>query len=177
MDQTYYDTRRNHHYLFTINKIRSEGYATLEQAQRNPGSNIEYTIQVNDDANHVISNGQYAISFKLFGDISYAGDTIKITGAPGSFQIATVKALFPNQINSTIIDDLLSTSSITFNPAHSNFTLTSPSPSGTPALPRLTTSNQSITIDVAAGTPTPTEGTIEIKLGNITHKIVVKYQQ
>ncbi|MDR1098308.1 MAG: hypothetical protein LBL57_09270, partial [Tannerella sp.] len=47
-DSTFLDTERNHHYIFTINKIRSEGYTTLAQAQNNPGSNIEYTVRIED---------------------------------------------------------------------------------------------------------------------------------
>lgn len=57
----YFDIRRNYHYLFTINKVRSEGYATESEAQKNPGSNIEYTIRVDDPTSVVTSNGQYAI--------------------------------------------------------------------------------------------------------------------
>jgi hypothetical protein len=74
----YLDIKRNHTYTFTINKIRSTPYLN-EPAGRSlssiftvepfeavgmnlPGSNIEYTMEVEDDwANVIYSNGQYAL--------------------------------------------------------------------------------------------------------------------
>jgi len=55
------DIIRNHHYIFTINKVRSEGYRTIEEARLNPSSNIEYEIIIGDGATRIASNGQYAI--------------------------------------------------------------------------------------------------------------------
>jgi hypothetical protein len=78
----YLDIKRNHTYTFTINKIRStpykedsDGGERMEsilnyfpggqewQVWDNPGSNIEYTLNVEDDwSKGVFSNGQYAVS-------------------------------------------------------------------------------------------------------------------
>ena len=79
----YLDIRRNHHYTFVINKIKSlpyawwddgtntiklfgwhtENYGDPHDAMTNHGSNIEYLVRVNEDwANHTYSNGQYALS-------------------------------------------------------------------------------------------------------------------
>jgi hypothetical protein len=77
----YLDIKRNHHYLFTINKIRSAPYVcplsptpgsinTIfsgnQEVWHNPGSNIEYVVECRDIwANNVYSNGQYAIAFNM----------------------------------------------------------------------------------------------------------------
>jgi hypothetical protein len=85
--KTFLDIKRNHTYTFTINKIRSTPYFeyinsmnddmewmlntcttcdTDYQVWNNPGSNIEYTVRIEDDwANAIYSNGQYALSLSL----------------------------------------------------------------------------------------------------------------
>jgi hypothetical protein len=85
MTKTFLDIKRNHTYTFTINQIRSTPYFetidhsdndiywmlntcntcnTNYQVWNNPGSNIEYTVRVEDDwTNAIYSNGQYALSF------------------------------------------------------------------------------------------------------------------
>lgn len=56
------DIRRNTHYVFLITKIKSRGYRTQEEALANPGSNIEYTVTVEDgEWESISSNGQYAV--------------------------------------------------------------------------------------------------------------------
>lgn len=55
------DIKRNHHYTFVINKVRSKGYRYFAEARENPASNIEYTIKIEDNAQSITSNGQYAI--------------------------------------------------------------------------------------------------------------------
>ncbi|MDR0743059.1 MAG: hypothetical protein LBF05_01700, partial [Tannerella sp.] len=74
-NKKYLDIKRNHHYIFTVNKIRSAPYfyplpanATIsktfptdQEVWHNPGSNIEYTIYVGDSwVNTTCTNGQYA---------------------------------------------------------------------------------------------------------------------
>jgi hypothetical protein len=82
----YLDIKRNHTYTFTVNEIRSAPYlesgeinynkfrydlwgtggryvGTDLRVWHNPGSNIEYTIDVKDDwASGTYSNGQFALS-------------------------------------------------------------------------------------------------------------------
>jgi hypothetical protein len=66
------DILQNHHYLFTINRVGSEGYNSREEAEVYLGSNIEYTIRINDDSRSVTSNGQMAVVTNV--------DTVWITG-------------------------------------------------------------------------------------------------
>ncbi len=89
LSKQYIDIQRNHHYTFTINKIRSAPYVeatnneTITQIMsssalsyevwQNPGSNIEYSVEVNEGwADHTYSNGQYALSIST-DTIIYAG--------------------------------------------------------------------------------------------------------
>ena len=81
-DSVFIDTNRNHHYIFTINKVRSEGYTNINEACSNPGSNIEYSVVINDNSRHITSNGQYAIVSSV--------DTAFINSA-GQQAISTVK--------------------------------------------------------------------------------------
>jgi hypothetical protein len=116
----YIDIKRNHTYTFTINKIRSAPYfeetrkrnyntllnnypdtptntweAQRAQVLHNPGSNIEYTIAVEDDWAHTTySNGQYA----LFVSADTIRDTITpftIRGyVPAGINVSTMKHEF-----------------------------------------------------------------------------------
>jgi hypothetical protein len=87
----YLDIKRNHGYTFLLKKIKSTPYTyPLPNAQaeikdlfsvqdaeawHNPGSNIEYTVRVEDDwANYNYSNGQYTLSVST--------DTIRDPGRP-----------------------------------------------------------------------------------------------
>ena len=165
----FFDTKRNHHYLFTITKVRSEGYHSLEEAQMNPGSNIEYTIQVNDapSAPRVISNGQYAIV--TYGD--YKGtnkDTIVVyTQGSAATTITFLSAQYKLPAGSSFwsAGTTTNTNSIEVEPAPS-FTLVAPSPA------KLTNSITPIQINVSAGN-SPDYGTLTIRLGNITHKVAI----
>ena len=71
----YIDIKRNHHYTFVINKIRSMPYVYSgthtvsntftgdQEVWHNPASNIEYIVMIQDDwATHNYSNGQYLLS-------------------------------------------------------------------------------------------------------------------
>jgi len=66
LTKEYLDIKRNHHYIFTINKVKSEGYTgtdSIYEALSNPGSNIEYTVTVSENwALSTHSNGQYGLS-------------------------------------------------------------------------------------------------------------------
>jgi hypothetical protein len=153
-DTIYLNTYRNNHYIFTITKIRSEGYTGTNgstHALALPGSNIEYTVNVDDGMNFVTSNGQYAIVSSV--------DTAYITADPGSKDIGSIRYInqtgiaFPSGITNTI--------------AFTGITGVSLSSSTS-----LTPSNQPITLG-KTGSTTGT-GYITCTLGNIKHVIVVK---
>ena len=149
------DTKRNHHYLLTINKVSSAGYTTFEQARDNPGSNIEYTIRIDDDFRYITSNGQYAIVTDV--DTAYIENT-------GSQSIATVKYMFPTgtlaagTVNSVTVE---------------SGNLGTFAPSTIP--PETTNPSNNVTINptslVSSGS---VQGVLLFKLGNISHRLVVK---
>lgn len=153
---TFININRNHHYIFTIQKVRSEGYTALAQAQNNPGSNIEYTIKIDDDSEFVKSNGQYAIVTSV--DTAYV---VPKGTAVNNYTIATAKYVLPAGISL----GASTTNTITVK------SVVSP---GTMALSGITTlsaSNGDIKVNTNASF---TEGVITIKLGNITHDLHVK---
>jgi len=153
-DTIYLDTYRNNHYIFTITKIRSEGYKGTNgstQAISLPGSNIEYTVNVDDNMNFVTSNGQYAIASSV--------DTAYITAEPGSKDIGTIRYI--NQTGTTL------PSGITNTIAFTGITGVNLSSSTT-----LTPSNQPITLGKTG--PATGTGYITCTLGNVKHVIVVK---
>ena len=168
--EKFIDTKRNHHYLFTINKIRSEGYLSALQARNNPGSNIEYTVRIEDGSNRFASNGQYAIV------VSTAIDTLTLYGSgsgdynlPASFlaryqlpeEMASLPAGTRNEITVRAIT----------GGAPGAFTLTSASPQ------YLEESYNTIPfqISVAAGTPSGTLGAITFHVGNINYDVIFRF--
>ena len=155
-DKKFLDTKRNHHYLFTINKVRSEGYTTLAQAQNNPGSNIEYTVRIDDDFKYITSNGQYAIVSSI--------DTIKIpTTAQTNLTVGSIRYQPSSSMTTNIVTTVNSAT------ASSGFTLVAPAP--TAGLDIVAPyDNRDIVISAPAGT---TSGTVTFKLGNITHIIPI----
>jgi hypothetical protein len=157
-DSTFLDINRNHHYLFTVNKIRSEGYATLNDAQHLPGSNIEYTVQITDNSQSVTSNGQYAIVTSV--------DTVKITGdMTTATTVATFKYINPTGISLSGIENSVGVESASIRPTGSGATLNITSPL------MITDVNQELQITTSGGL---TEGVILFRLGNITHRLYVK---
>jgi hypothetical protein len=89
VNRKYLDIKRNRHYIFTVERIRSAPYhyplsgggavGTAFQGDQevwhNPGSNIEYTIYVKDSwVGAIYTNGQYAISASV--------DTIRDEAVP-----------------------------------------------------------------------------------------------
>jgi hypothetical protein len=126
------------------------------EAQNNPGSNLVYQIE-GDDGLKTISNGQYAIITS--GDTAY----IASTGTVSDSIIATARYYVPigvslgtGTVNAIAIE--------TANPAGS-MTL------GATGITALAATNGNIKVTTTAAF---TEGTITIKLGNITHRLHVK---
>jgi hypothetical protein len=176
-EASYLDTKRNHHYMFTINEIRSEGYTSVAEAQNNPGSNIEYTIRVEDNSRQIKSNGQYAIA----ANIDTGWTAINTQNTANSLylnDIGTVRYILPSGLSALG----LSTNSITLElneyakgpgggSNSSLITLYSPS---APAV--LTASPQTITI----GTSTvihAAKATLTFRLGNIIYQLPIKLCQ
>jgi hypothetical protein len=52
--------------------VRSEGYNSQFEAEHHPGSNLEYTITINDNSQSITSNGQMAVVTSV--------DTVRISG-------------------------------------------------------------------------------------------------
>lgn len=154
MKKEFLDTKRNHHYIFNINRVGSEGYSTLTDAQNNPGNNIEYTVEVKDGSSHVTSNGQYAIVTSVETAYVQAGAS-NVAIATARFQLPTeMSGLGTGTVNTITVTDALPANSIS---------LISPT--------ALTNADVAITIT----TTLPFESAkIKLTLGNIVHYIVVK---
>ncbi|MDR2234102.1 MAG: hypothetical protein LBE56_13400 [Tannerella sp.] len=152
------DVKRSSHYIFTINRVSSPGYNLDFEAINNPGSNIEYTVEVKDGSSHITSNGQYAI-------VSSVDSAYVAAGASG-VTIATVRYQLPAEMTG-LGAGTVNTMNTDATPSGS-MTVTSPSPTAT-----LTATDAPI---IVTTTSTFTEGTITFQLGNITHKIGVKKQ-
>jgi hypothetical protein len=149
------DIRRNHHYLFTINSIRSEGYSHSAAAYSNPGSNIEYTVEVRDGASHITSNGQYAIVTSV--DTAYVeAPATDVTIATARYQLPTGMSLDGGE--STLINSISATGT--------DLTVHSPN-----NVTGLTDSDQAVRVTT---TSSFTGGQIIFRLGNITHTLHVK---
>ena len=158
-NSVFIDTKRNHHYIFTINKVRSEGYLTSLEAQNSPGSNIEYTITVNDDSRYITSNGQYAIITNV--------DTVKIpTGIITNMNVALFRYFDPAYIIHSSSANSITVESGSIVPGSATLTI---SPSVGPISP----SNSPLIISASSGL---TQGVIVFRLGNITHRLIVKRQ-
>ena len=146
------DIKRNHHYIFTINKVMSEGYATAADAMSYPGSNVDFTIKVDDDSRSVTSNGQYAIITDV--------DTAFVSGTVSNQVVAKVKAFFPTEMSSiTSFPNISAT--VTSGTGLSVSSLSS----GDPRTPRDI---------IITTTGSFTEGVITITCGNIKHRLPVK---
>jgi hypothetical protein len=144
------DIRRNHHYIFTINKISSNGYTTMKEAFDNPGSNIEYEVAVRDGASHITSNGQYAVVTSV--------DTAYVTVSEINTTIARARFQLPIEMTTLVTGTTNSVSA-----SGTGLTL------NTPFL--LTSTDVDVKVSTASGF---TGGKIIFQLGNITHELVVK---
>jgi hypothetical protein len=149
------DTKRNHHYIFTIQKVRSEGYEKINDAQNNPGGNIEYTVTIDDNSKFIVSNGQYAIVTSV--DTAYVP-----AGGVSDFSIATAKYVLPKGMSLYAL--ITNTIAPTATPP-GTMTL------GTTGITTLSASNGNLKVTTNASF---TEGIITLTLGNITHRLPVK---
>ena len=111
-NKKYLDIKRNYHYTFVVRKIRSTPYVcSLPSAQsrigdvftadgevlHNPGSNIEYTVYVQEDwANYNYSNGQYALSIST--------DTISDPDIPFKLKVQIPSGVDNSQIDTHILN-------------------------------------------------------------------------
>ena len=149
-DSTFFDTRRNHHYIFTINKVRSEGYKNPGEAQSNPGSNIEYVVTISDDSKHITSNGQYALVTNA--------DTATLSSSSSNTTL-TIRREDPAGYSPL-------THAITYlnmSPPSATFTIVAPtSITGTNTIVQVTTSSNFVSCDAI------------FTLGNVSHKVHFK---
>ncbi|MDR0836132.1 MAG: hypothetical protein LBN11_06095 [Tannerella sp.] len=152
LSKTFLNTERNHHYIFTINNVRSEGYSNINDAKANPGSNIEYEINVTDGSSHITSNGQYAIVTSVDTAYVEAPTTTATTIATARFEGT------PNVSNNNISLEGV-------NPVNSV-------PSFSPTA--LTNGNVNVQVTTTAAFES---ARIKFTLGNITHYIWVKKKQ
>ena len=164
--EKFLDTERNHHYLFTINKVRSEGYRTLSQAQNNPGSNIEYVIEVNDGATRIASNGQYAIV------ITGGMDTVSFSASRNGnlYPIVSARYQLPSQMSSFGSGTRNTIEVQTVTPGADADAFYDPTPA------TLTNANLSISVRVKSNTANNTKGVLIFRLGNITHYVYFIFQ-
>jgi hypothetical protein len=166
------DVVRNHHYLFTINKVRSEGHINITEAQQYPGSNLEYTIYVDDDSQSVTSNGQYAVVTNV--------DTVKIPGdvtvpqKVATYRYINPAGLYINPDGAKMYTDTIIVEPGSIQPPGATLTVSAPGmnaahdPIGNPII---TTTNRDLEITTGGGL---TEAVILIKYTNITHRLPVK---
>jgi hypothetical protein len=168
-DSEFLDIKRNHHYLFTINKVRSEGYISEYTAITNTGSNIEYTIRV-DDGQYITSNGQYAVVTSV--------DTVRISGDVTNQTVATFRFINPSGQMINYIDsdtggtqglNEISVEVTTVKPNGATLSITSPEELVNAFV--ITGTKRELKITTTGGL---TEGVIRFKLGNITHRLPVK---
>jgi hypothetical protein len=158
----YIDTKRNHHYIFTIRQVRSGGYSRDSEAQAHPGSNIEYTLVIKDGAKATTSNGQYAIVV--------SADTVYVPAATAvaDSTVAQARYLIPE---ASIVGD-----GGDFTTTVNEISVTSANPAasislGATSITGLTDANRDIKVTT---TNAFQEGTITFRLGNITHHLYVK---
>jgi hypothetical protein len=167
--QEYIDIKRNHRYLFTINKISSPGYLwpKWDECWYNPPSNIEYTVRVEDDSRSITSNGQYAVVTR--------DDTVKITGDVTDQAVTTFRYI--NQTGSTLqtqTDTIyVESPHIRVLPPGATLTITSPQVIGENLFPITNTNgvNQELRITTTGNLE---EANIIFRFGNIWHYLPVR---
>lgn len=159
---TPYYISRNTHYTVKINKIEGQGYATPEEALVNPPSNAKYTIVVDDiSASDIVTNGQYYLAVSNSELVVYSdafADIVAVkvtTDAPQSVTTNSVTVTSTGSGNLSV-----NTSTINIPNKYNNET----------------TKDTEIRITIPATFTTADEGTITIKLGNLTKTIKVTRQ-
>ena len=166
------DIERNHHYLFTINIVRSEGYRTIEEALLNPASNIEYTIEIGDDATRMASNGQYAIV--TTGGLDTVVFNLSAYDAPETvvnarFQLpAQMASLAPGTYNSIELQSIAPYSNAYYDLSPSVLTNVN-----TPITVKVRPAPASKPLDVV--TFDDATGVLIFRLGNIKHQVYFKF--
>ncbi|MDR3267963.1 MAG: hypothetical protein LBT83_02705 [Tannerella sp.] len=165
------DTKRNHHYIFTINRINSEGYSIYfgghDEAINNPGSNIEYTIEIRDGSNHVTSNGQYAVVSSVDSAYVAAPTIIDDTVCTARYQLpAEMTTLYSGNSNSITLTDVTPDYSIT---------LVSPAAIWNPSCGCYESPLTAISVPIVVRTTASFQSArIRMHVGNIIHYVVVK---
>ncbi|MDR3250068.1 MAG: hypothetical protein LBT42_00175 [Tannerella sp.] len=164
------DTKRNHHYIFTIHRVNSEGYGDLYQALNNPGSNIEYTIEIRDGARHITSNGQYAVVSSV--DTAYvAAPATAVTVCTARYQLPaemSALGLWENTPNTITFTDV-----VPDNP--SSITLVSPPPTPYFTDPYFASQLTATSVPIVVTTTAAFQSArIKMQVGNISHYVVLK---
>jgi hypothetical protein len=166
----YLDVLRNHHYLFTINSVRSEGYDRHSYAQGHPGGNLEYTITINDNSQSITSNGQYAVVTSV--------DTAWISGDVTDQAVAKFRYIYPPEMTAAPIDfagmrkaDTIVIESGSIRPGSATLAITSPSGTNWETNPIIKPTNQDLKITTGNGLE---EAVIIIKCGNIYHRLPIR---
>jgi hypothetical protein len=154
LKKQFIDTKRNHHYIFTIHKIGSEGYAN-NTSLYNVGSNIEYTVEIKDGSNHVTSNGQYAIVTSI--------DTAYVTVPAMNVTIATFRCQLPTKMSSLGQFPINTVTYTNYPPGRISY-----NPIG--SLP-ITTTDRSLVASVIY--PDFDSARVDMQLGNIAHRIMI----
>ena len=159
------DIVRNMSYTIKITAVKGFGYSTWEEAQRAPGSNIEYTIDVAEDKSVVTSNGQYAISM--------SNDAKIIKGDVGTYDVATVSYHAPAGVdlsniaaNSSVTTDMPSSPNVQllFNGVSITKDMANPA--------KFVAGSNAIQLKVQTGTLV--DHKVYLQFGNIKDTIVVK---
>ncbi|MDR2384668.1 MAG: hypothetical protein LBD80_03245 [Tannerella sp.] len=158
----YLDMKRNHHYLFTINKVNSPPYTGgAVPAFSHPGSNLEYIIRVDDNMQYITSNGQYAIATSV--------DTVWISGDVTDQAVTTFRYINPTEV---AIGGQVTVEDGTVQPANATLEITAPVTVYTDrSVVFISATNQTLRITTTGNL---TEGVILFWVGNIYHRLHVK---
>ncbi|MDR2384887.1 MAG: hypothetical protein LBD80_04380 [Tannerella sp.] len=166
----YIDILRNHHYLFTINRVGSEGYGgyenygSMEEVLNNPPSNIEYTVYVNDNSRSITSNGQYAVVTNV--------DTVWLTGDVTDQTVATYRYINPTGTPLTILTDTIYVRPSYLNkPSGATLTITSPPMYPLPISATGGTANHELKITTSGNLDSTV---IHFRFGGIHHYLPVR---
>jgi hypothetical protein len=157
---------RNHHYLFTINRVDSDGYNSTYEVQAFPGSNIEYTITVDDNALSITSNGQYAMVTSV--------DTVRIQSDVTDQAVTKYKAIYPPELTKPLgmpMTDTIFVDTKSIQPDDVELIIKSPKDTYWQDNPMITEDYQDLVITTAGKLK---ETVILFKYGNITHRLPVR---
>ena len=195
------DIKRNHHYLFTIHSVNSEGYNSTTVGGANHGginqagldyygSNLEYTIKITDGSRAVTSNGQYAIvtdkdTIKLpAGAVTVPAAAFFRYEDPEGFvdKVDTTTIWVTAPMNAITMENVSPSNSMTVTPFGVYMPVANISPDRpfNPNAPyfntrerHITTTNKPLEVSVNPGF---VSGTVLFRLGNIQHRIYVVRQ-